>query len=134
MSIIKFRAWDDSISTMRSWEELLSKNRDGQSYYGLISIFNGENHHYHLERFTELYDRDKVEIYENDIVGCNGHYEGDYFCSGYIGVVTMQDGEWIVIEQKDKDRKCNGLWDVVNVYNGRVVGDIHHNTHMEKKQ
>lgn len=135
MREIKFRAWDDSISKMISWEELLSVTVDGRSFFGLQSILKGEGYHYNLEQFTGLHDKNGKEIYEGDIVSFSGfdHRGVVQFARGVYGVnweyAKNQNPEW-------KEGRLYGSWghlhnlrhfadDLLN--DTSVIGNIHEN-------
>ena len=64
MREIKFRAWDNEVKRIESWEMLKNCNKDW-----LIDLIDGVfKDDYELMQFTGLKDKNGKEIYEGDIV------------------------------------------------------------------
>jgi len=52
------------------------------------------------------------ELYENDDVIVQGHYEGSTYIKSFIGVIYLVDGKWMVVG----DTQSVSLLDYVNNY------------------
>ncbi len=80
--------------------------------------------------FNDRYDSQQEELYERDIVKVLSHYDGDYFVKETIGLITMLDGEWSVVD-KNKNNICS-LWDYVNNWCGGKIGNSYDNPELLK--
>lgn len=108
MREIKFRAWDKKANHMVCWEDISRTNILGM----LVNNNNRDDSRGILMQFTGLLDKQGVEIYEGDILK---DYDQDY-----IGVVSFQDGAFIVTWENEF---CNAFeWS-----GEEVIGNIYEN-------
>lgn len=99
--VIKFRCWDNATKKM----------------YYKAGIMLSENHVTHIDgvvmQFTGLVDKEKVEIFDGDLIRDD---------SGNIGRVFWGDYGWLVeFEAETTDPDAIERW-------GRVVGNIYQST------
>ena len=108
---MKFRIWNKQLKRFVSPEEWFI-NGNGEVFYHDImdgELVNADSSNYIVQRFTELYDRNKNPIYEGDKLIYPTHKdEGDM-------VVSYQFGKWMINEMDD----LNDYW-----YDNTDVGDI----------
>ena len=120
---IKFRAWNDK--KIISWKELLKYYPNGESDYDLHAIFSGDEH-LELMQYTGLKDKNGKEIYEGDIITCEGGYETIEGCSEDCEeprVIEWSDGlQWVAECKNCRDNVPLYEWD----YN-EVIGNIYEN-------
>ena len=125
MREIKFRAWDSEYSIM--FDSGVFIEADGAIYESAKRTYDTPNTeialvNFPVMQFTELQDKNGVDIYEGDIVGKSS----DKFCAK--GVVSYHHGAWMVMEAIDR---YFGLY--FYLYECQVIGNIYENPEMIDK-
>lgn len=126
-SYLKFRVWDYG---QKKWFK--EDDQDWLPYYGFS--WGGEvlviqtprawrvSGDYEVEQFSGVIDTDGVDIYEGDIVDCDGR----------IGVVEFYDGCFWVFSLDDvvgiKSESSPLISEVGSAVELKVLGNIHENT------
>lgn len=107
MREIKFRAWNNIDKSYIDWMTLCGMPRL------ITSIARGKEKHYQLEQYTELKDRNGVEIYEGDIIHAFGvNLEIKWIVDGWFADCEMTG---ICESGQEWDDNC------------KVIGNTHQN-------
>lgn len=85
MNIMKYRAWDINKQIMIDWDTIVKK----RNLHDLM-----DDPHVMLMPFTGMYDQDKNEIYDKDIVIAMLVSQDNLVFNNNIGLVTYCDFEW----------------------------------------
>ena len=109
MREIKFRAWEKDLKEMHKinlidfkGEEVVDENGDIHEFTDIV-----------LMQFTGLYDKNKVPIYEGDIL----NFDDEYW------VISFEYGKFIATF----DNVCEDLHEVSHY---EVIGNIHENSNL----
>jgi len=130
MREIKFRAWDENVGVIYSWEDL-------KEYHSIVAVFHavlsGELSNCKVMQYTGLKDSQGREIYEGDIVSYRGNlitedWENidaeDWEYDTKVDVVTMERFPcyWLKNESFGYEGE-----DLVTVSDTEIIGNIHEN-------
>lgn len=123
---IKFRAWD------KFEEYFINSDEFAVNFYGTIFKANLDSDTYNnninnsnliLMQYTELKDKNHVEIYEGDIVSCNINSQHKENILGYIEYVL---GNWFIHGNDGKIYYFGGASNI------KVIGNIYENPELLK--
>lgn len=88
MKEIKFRAWDSYQKKMYTWNEIIKADIDGNM--SLSNLLNGFIQHIKPSQYTNLKDKNGVEIYNSDIIKCTyGSREPYSVIKPYTAIVEL---------------------------------------------
>ena len=128
MREIKFRAWDNSRGIMRFGNDNLMMDLSGNllwqfGYSGGNMLPKEERENYILMQFTGLFDKNKKEIYEGDII----EIESNDF-NRHFGDMVKAEVCWGTCGWCQKGFPDDGRW----WPDCKVVGNIHENPELLK--
>lgn len=88
-----------------------------------------------IGEYTGLKDKRNTEkdLYENDLVKVLYHYSGDNKVDEFVGRIEWSDDCWLVVDVAYKDNAVS-LWDYVYNYCGGLIGNIHENPDLIKRE
>jgi len=121
MREIKFRAWNVGSCQCEECVGMWDMDRLMSITYGDMAdnIFNDPD--FKVMQYTGLKDKEGVEIFEGDRCRFDSYYIGDYEFPSGSGVVSYEDGAFVVDEASELTA-CN----ITNL-NYEVIGNIYEN-------
>ena len=141
MREFKFRVWDSKFNNWMPTEDdsimidmygqIYFQRKDQHNYHALVL----EQYRFKIMQYTGLKDMDGKEIYDGDILKCNGGADDFYFVVGFDHARFTAKVNWL----KDKDISDYGYpplmayvgWKFIPEYS--VVGNIYENLELLTK-
>ena len=114
MREIKFRAWD-SVEHVMCFDLHIRFN-------GRLSV--NKPAHYTVMQYTGLYDENKTEACDGDIVKI---VPKRFITEGFIGKVIVDVSSGTYVFGKVKENEMSNDWGLLNNYHFEIIGNIHEN-------
>jgi hypothetical protein len=117
---MKFRIWNKSLGCFVSSDEWFVNGLGEIFYYEIMDgeLVNADKSNCIIQKFTELYDRNKNPIYEGDKLIYPSHKDnGDM-------IVEYQFGRWVLNDMEDLDDYWADNVDVGNITTLQIIGNI----------
>ena len=109
MRALKFRAWDESLKEMISWEDML--NDIELKHF----ILNQKSNVCPIEQFTNIKDSKGIDIYENDIIKYTQHHFNTDLLTTKYKIVEFYYDRWNIYATNAGESDIE------------VIGNIHEN-------
>ena len=128
MREIKFRAWNEVLEKMYSWNEFLNTNMKQ-------TFIAPESTAMILMQYTGLKDKNGNEIYEGDIIDFSyDMFVGNFNTYVAKGIVIFEEGAFYVqcLENENMTKDESYLLYTINIDTIEIIGNIYNNPELLK--